>query len=82
MTCERVILPDGNAAIICGSFKPRRCECGNRATLECDWKVPDRRSGTCDAQLCARCTTSPAPGKDLCPAHAAEFEQWKARRHG
>ena len=82
MTCERIILPDGNAAIVCGSFPRKYCACGRRATRECDWKVPGRRSGTCDAQLCERCTTSPAPEKDLCPAHAAEFEQWKARRHG
>lgn len=77
MTCERVTLPGGGVAIVCGTRSRKRCECGQRATLECDWKVPTRKSGTCDAPICARCTTSPAPEKDLCPAHAAEFERWK-----
>jgi len=44
--------------------------------LLCDWKVPGRRSGTCDVPICSRCTASPAPDKDLCPDHAAA---WKAR---
>ena len=79
MTCERVTLSNGSSAIICGSFKRPRCACGRRATLECDWKVPTRKSRTCDAPLCRNCTTSPAPEKDLCPAHAAEFEKWKER---
>lgn len=74
MACEVVELPGGTRAIVCG---PRRkCQCGNRATLECDWKVPARRSGTCDKPLCPACTHVPAPGKDLCPEHAAK---WKAR---
>ncbi|MBY0394559.1 MAG: hypothetical protein K2Q27_14990 [Novosphingobium sp.] len=82
MTCERVILPGGGAAIVCTTSKRKRCACGKRATLECDWKVPSRRSGTCDAPICASCTTSPAPEKDLCPAHAAAYEQWKEQRRG
>jgi hypothetical protein len=83
MTCERVTLPGGGVAIVCGPRQRRkRCECGQPATLECDWKVPSRKSGTCDAPICAGCTTSPAPEKDLCPAHAAEFEQWKEARRG
>lgn len=78
MTCEHVTLPGGQRAIVCS--QTRRCKCGNRATLECDWKVPTRRSGTCDAAICATCATSPAPDKDLCPKHAEEFERWKAAR--
>ncbi|QCI92284.1 hypothetical protein [Novosphingobium sp. EMRT-2] len=78
MACEVVELPGGRRAIVCGPRQPRRkCQCGNPATLECDWKVPARRSGTCDKPLCPTCTHVPAPGKDLCPAHAA---MWKARR--
>lgn len=80
MTCERVSLPGGATAIVCGPT--RRCKCGRRMTLECDWKVPTRKSGTCDAALCDRCTTSPAPEKDLCPKHAAEWEARKVRQHG
>ena len=76
MTCDRVV--GGTVAIVCSAT--RRCKCGTRATLACDWKVATRRSGTCDAPLCPRCTTSPARDKDLCPKHAIAFEQWKAAR--
>lgn len=75
MTCEIVPLGNGTNMIVCGPT--RRCACGNRHTLLCDWKVPGKKSGTCDKPLCASCTTSPAPGKDLCPTHGAE---WAARR--
>lgn len=80
MTCDHVILPNGTRAIVCHSGRPRRCGCGRRAILTCDWKVADRKSGTCDAPLCDRCTTSPAPEKDLCPDHATAFARWKAAR--
>ena len=78
MTCQTVTLSNTTRAIVCGST--RRCKCGARATLECDWKVPTRKSGTCDAPICARCTTSPAPGKDLCAKHAVAFHEWRAAR--
>lgn len=79
MTCEHVTLPDGGRAIVCSSRRRARCACGRPAPLLCDWKISGRR-GTCDAPLCNRCTTSPAPDNDLCPAHAEAFEQWKAVR--
>lgn len=78
MTCQHVPLPTGGHAIVCGPTK--RCSCGAGATLECDWKVPARKSGTCDKGICHRCTTSPAPGKDLCPNHAREFAAWREAR--
>ncbi|CAN5371437.1 hypothetical protein BH10PSE14_BH10PSE14_04700 [soil metagenome] len=71
-------MPGGGVAIICSPT--RRCACGKRATLLCDWKVPTRKSGTCDAPLCAGCSTSPVPDKDLCAKHATAFAQWKAAR--
>jgi hypothetical protein len=85
MTCERVTLPGGGSAIVCGPRQPYdRCRCGRIATLLCDWKMPEgatiRKSGTCDTPLCERCTTSPAEGKDLCPKHAEAFEAWRAGR--
>lgn len=79
MTCEYVPVPGGGTAIVCG-LRSKRCRCGRRATLACDWKDAARKSGTCDAALCASCSTSPAPDKDLCPDHAAEFKRWKAER--
>lgn len=85
MTCEHIRLPDGTGMIVCGSkpwprSKARCIQCGGRADLECDWKIPDRKSGTCDAPICSKCTTSPAPEKDLCPEHARAWAEWKARR--
>lgn len=75
MTCEHITLPSGGSAIVCSSRQ--KCRCGRRATLLCDWKVPSRQSGTCDKPICSKCTTSPAPDKDLCPAHAEAFKEWK-----
>lgn len=80
MACHHVPLEGGGHAIICTSGRRKRCACGRPATLECDWKVPKRKSGTCDAPICAHCTTSPAPDKDLCPKHAEEWARWKAER--
>jgi len=74
MPCTHVRRPDGIGAIVC--TPTQRCACGARATKLCDWKVPTKKSGTCDRPLCARCTHVPAPDKDLCPEHAAE---WGAR---
>lgn len=80
MVCARVALPGGGHAIVCGPRqRPKACVgCGKKtADLLCDWKVPARLSGTCDAPICKRCSHVPAPDKDLCPDHAAE---WKARK--
>jgi hypothetical protein len=80
MVCERVQMPGGGFAIACGvRRKAKRCACGSGlpATRLCDWKVP---GGTCDADLCGGCTHIPAPDKDLCPAHAAEWQARLARR--
>jgi len=80
MACHHVKLPNGASAIICTNERRKLClECGRAATLLCDWKVPERRSGTCDEPICRSCATAVAPEKDLCPTHAREFERWKAR---
>lgn len=80
MPCDFVQLPRGGTAIVCSSRRRQRCACGKPAPKLCDWKVPGKRSGTCDVPLCVNCTTVPAPEKDLCPKHAAEFAEWKAMR--
>ena len=82
MLCETVPLLGGGAAIVCSSQGRRRCKCDRPATLLCDWKMPLKKSGTCDAPLCAGCSTSPAPGKDLCPAHAQALRDWLVRAPG
>lgn len=82
MTCERVEFVPGQFAIVCGPGRRPKCvQCGKRADLECDWKVPSRKSGTCDKPICARCTTSPAPEKDLYPEHARAWASWQQARH-
>jgi hypothetical protein len=80
MVCAVVKLPTGGAAIVCTTTRRRRCACGRTASLLCDWKVPKNPSGTCDAPLCERCTSSPAPQKDLCPRHADQWRRLQAER--
>lgn len=81
MACDFVPLPGGGQAIVCSGHKRARCSCGAPATLECDWKVPRRRSGTCDAPICSICATSPAPDKDLCPDHGRAYADWVLTRN-
>lgn len=76
MICARVSLPGGGVAIVCGGSRARKCKCGRPATLLCDWKDPAHRSGTCDKPICAACALSPAPGKDICQAHAGACRAW------
>jgi hypothetical protein len=78
MACVHVALPDGSGGIIrgiiCGLPKPKKCcKCRGPADREYDWKVPGRKSGTCDRPVCSKCSVSPAPEKDLCPDHAAAW---------
>jgi hypothetical protein len=70
--CSHVKLAGLNA-IVCGSgARIRSCvKCAEPAERLCDWKTG--RDRTCDLPMCARCTSSPAPGKDLCPKHAAAW---------
>lgn len=75
MPCHHVSTPTGSA-IVCTSGRTPRCACGAPAPLLCDWKVDGGKDGRCSKPICEACTHKPAPGKDLCPAHAAE---WRAR---
>lgn len=71
MGCEYIKLPDGTEMIVCSrGRRTKRCACGAAATLLCD--APRRPTGkrTCDAPLCAKCTTKDGPDRDLCRAHA------------
>lgn len=81
MTCTPINIPGVGTGFICtrGPRARRKpCSgCGRPADLLCDWKVD---GGTCDAPVCDQCTTSPAKDKDLCPAHAKAYEEWKAKR--
>lgn len=44
----------------------------------CCGRLADGR--TCDAPLCPECSTEPAPGKDICPAHVGALKAWLAGR--
>lgn len=58
--------------------RPKRCTCGKLA-LEprlCDFKTGPGK--TCDAPCCAHCAIHPAPGRDICPAHAEALAEWMA----
>lgn len=80
MACQHVTMPGGGTAIVCSSHRRQRCACGRNATLLCDWRVPGKKSGTCDEPICRWCTTSPAKDKDLCRDHAAAYTKWLASR--
>lgn len=87
MGCTRVSfqMSDGARAtgFVCtGRTRARRCLfCGHKpADLLCDWKVPGKKSGTCDRPMCLQCSTKPAEGKDLCPTHATAWKAWLKER--
>ncbi|MEJ7831287.1 MAG: hypothetical protein WKF79_00090 [Nocardioides sp.] len=82
MTCDWVPMPGGGHAIICSrsTRRPKCRGCGRPATLECDWKKPRKKSGTCDAPICGACSISPAPDKDVCPACQPALAAWRASR--
>jgi hypothetical protein len=81
-----VRMPDGNVAILrMAGRRPRPCvKCGAVSTRLCDWKISGGkvRLRTCSAPICDSCTSSPAPGKDLCPTHAAEWAKRMEAKHG
>jgi len=77
--------PEGGTVIVCVRGKqPARCSipgCPNRAPFLCDWKLRGVKAGkTCDKALCASHTKKVAPDKDLCPAHAEEWNTHPANR--
>jgi hypothetical protein len=78
--CERIDLPGGGSALVCGLRAFRKfCACGRQADFLCDWKVSARKSGTCDNPICSRHSRQVAPMKHLCPEHQKQFDAWKLR---
>jgi hypothetical protein len=81
--CLHMKMPDGTVGIICGARQKRQfCACGRVSTKLCDWKVPGKKSGTCDAPLCDQHAFAVAPDRDLCPEHQRAFDAWKRRHPG
>lgn len=77
MACQHIVV-DGHHAIICGPrVRAKRCSsCGAPADRLCDWRVGATRRGKrkdCDNPICSRCSTVPAPDKDLCRDHAVQW---------
>jgi hypothetical protein len=64
--CERVALPDGGFAVVCGGHRGRRRRCVHCrywAEFECD---------ACARPLCRRCRSHVPPNQDFCKAHRRE----------
>jgi hypothetical protein len=82
MGCDFLTDDEGKVTVIMCSRgqRKRKCvSCGRfKATQLCDWKLSGKKAGkTCDRPLCPQCSVVPAPNKDLCPAHAKMWEEWK-----
>ncbi len=75
--CQRVELPGGGVAIVCGirerSRKCAFCNSDRPATVLCDFPISEARSGlpiTCDKPMCTACARQVGPDRDHCPDHA------------
>lgn len=70
--CERIQMPGGGVAIICGVRRRRRpacVHCGQPSAFECDGPPRTPRHQTCDNALCRRCRIHVPPNKDFCQHH-------------
>lgn len=79
--CLKMQLPNGDFAIVCGGHaKTKYCACGRTGDLLCDWKVKNKKSGTCDAPICRKCALEVGPDKHLCKEHQRAWADW-CKRH-
>lgn len=82
MPCKPIIADGKVIGIACsrGTRKKKCVECQHfGATRLCDWKLKGKKAGqTCDRSLCDKCSSQPAPDKDLCGAHARLWDKMKA----
>lgn len=84
--CDEIHIPNQQGStdrfIVCGVRRSKQfCfVCGREAVALCDWKVKERKSGTCDAPVCDRHAKNVARGKHLCPTHQEAYQAWQ-RRH-
>ena len=78
--CEHLNI-NGTNVIVCRARQKRQwCACGRPCDFLCDWKVPAKKSGTCDTPICKAHAKQVAPDKHLCPLHQRKYDEWK-RRH-
>jgi hypothetical protein len=76
MPCHVVSLPGGGHAIVrtSGQFRRRKCSVCERMTERgwlCDGSIGQGK--TCDAFLCADCTTRGPNDTDYCPLHVRQI---------
>jgi len=71
MPCDHIVLTNGAHGFLCsrgGRRSERKCaHCGASASLQCDYPIESRRSGTCDKHLCMRCAIRLPVDRDFCP---------------
>lgn len=80
--CDHIQLGDGSVAIIFGGRRQKRfCSCGRNAPFLCDWKIPGKRSETCDRPICAIHGKQVGPEKHLCPEHQKAWDSWKRAKY-
>lgn len=80
--CHWMKLPDGTTVHV-RMARPRKrkcrfCQSADHAYL-CDFPVGD---GTCDAPMCAACTTHVGPDVDYCPNHRGRTPEMQASLFG
>lgn len=61
---------------ICGDLGPHCSNCGDGGVNLCDYPVGDGK--TCDRSLCNYHSAEVAPDVHYCPAHHAEWVEFKA----
>jgi hypothetical protein len=81
--CLKLQMPDGNFAIVCGGHaRQKYCTCGRICDFLCDWKVKERKSGTCDRPVCKEHALQVGPDKHLCQEHRKAYADWLKRHPG
>lgn len=80
MACVHVKLADGTMGIVCGvRVKRSFCACGRVGELLCDWKMKEKKSGTCDRPICKQCALEVGADKHLCKPHQKAYAEWQKR---
>lgn len=73
--CERVVMPGGGVAIICGGHRGRRAKCvhcGQPSAFACDGPPRSQDRITCDRPLCRSCRIHVPPNQDFCKHHRVQ----------
>jgi hypothetical protein len=78
--CLKMQFADGTVGIICGTRqKVRYCSCGRASDFLCDWKMKEKKPGTCDRPVCKSHAQQVGPDKHLCQEHRKAYADWLKR---